>query len=58
MWYNLSIDKENKMGIMKNVVSYVQDMYCDGWTPIEIAECTGLQFSEVIEILEMYGEIV
>ena len=44
------------MGIMKSMVTYVQDMYYDGWTPIEIAECTGLQFSEVIEILEMHGE--
>jgi hypothetical protein len=45
------------MGIMKSIVTYVIDMYCDGWTPIEIAECTDLQFSEVIEILEVYGEI-
>lgn len=44
------------MGIMKSIVSQVQDMYYDGFTPIEIAEFTSIHFDEVIEILEAYGE--
>lgn len=44
------------MGIMKSIVSNVQDFYEDGLLPIEIAEITGLHFDEVVEILEMYGE--
>jgi hypothetical protein len=44
------------MGIMKSIVIQVQDMYCDGFAPIEIAEMTGLHFSEVVQILETYGE--
>ena len=45
------------MGIMKSIVTQVQDMHADGFAPIEIAEFTGIHFSEVIEILEAYGEI-
>lgn len=44
------------MGIMKNVITQVQEFYYDGFKPIEIAEFTGLHFSEVVEILETYGE--
>ena len=42
---------------MKSIVTQVQDMYSGGFYPIEIAEYTGLEFSEVIEILKAYGEI-
>lgn len=45
------------MGIMKSIVEQVQDLYYDGFAPIEIAEFTGIHFSEVIEILTAYGEI-
>jgi hypothetical protein len=45
------------MGIMKSIVIQVQDMYCDGFTPIEISEITGLHFSEVVQILQTFGEI-
>lgn len=45
------------MGIIKSIVTQVQDLYCDGFAPIEIAEVTGLHFTEVIQILETYGEL-
>lgn len=45
------------MGIMKNIIIQVQELYDDGFKPIEIAEFTGLDFFEVVQILEAYGEI-
>ena len=44
------------MGYFKNIVLEVDDLYADGFTPIEIAERTGLSFDEVVEILEMLKE--
>ena len=44
------------MGYMKNIVLEVDDLYADGFTPIEIAERTGLSFEEVVQILEMLKE--
>lgn len=46
------------MGYMKNIVLEVDDLDADGFTPIEIAERTGLSFEEVIEILAMLEETV
>lgn len=45
------------MGMMKNIVTQVEDMYFDGMAPIEIAEFTGLHFSEVVSILQELGEL-
>lgn len=43
------------MAMMKSIVFQVEEMYADGFAPIEIAEFTGIHFSEVIAILEEYG---
>ena len=44
------------MGYYKNILFEVDDLYADGFTPIEIAERTGLSFEEVTEILDMLKE--
>lgn len=44
------------MGMIKSVYTQVEDMYFDGFAPIEIAEFTGLHFNEVITILQELGE--
>ena len=44
------------MGYYKNILFEVDDLYTDGFTPIEIAERTGLSFEEVVEILDMLKE--
>lgn len=44
------------MGYYKSITLEVDDMYADGFTPIEIAERTGLSFDEVVEILSMLEE--
>ena len=46
------------MGYMKSIVLQVDELYADGFTPIEITEWTGLSFEEVIEILGMLEETV
>lgn len=46
------------MGYYKNIVIEVDEMYADGFTPLEIAERTGLSFEEVVEILNMLEESV
>ena len=46
------------MGYFKNIVLEVDDLYADGFTPIEIAERTGLSFEEVVEIINMLEETV
>ena len=46
------------MGMMKSIVTQVEDMHFDGFAAIEIAEHTGLHFAEVIAILEELGECV
>jgi len=56
MVYNLSIDKETTMGYYKDITLQVDEMYADGFTPIEISERTGLSFEEVVEILNMLEE--
>ena len=43
------------MAMMKSIVCQVEEMYADGFPPIEIAEYTGLHFSEVIAILQECG---
>lgn len=45
------------MGMMKNIYTQVEDLYYDGYAPIEIAEMTGLHFTEVVSILEELGEV-
>lgn len=44
------------MGYFKNIVLEVDDLYADGFLPIEIAERTGLSFEEVVEILNLLEE--
>lgn len=46
------------MGYYKNIIFEVDDLYADGFAPIEIAERTGLSFEEVIEIIAMLEETV
>lgn len=41
------------MGFMKNAIMDVQDMYAEGYSPIEIAEMTNFTFEEVLEILNI-----
>ena len=41
------------MGFMKNAIMDVQDMYAEGYSPIEIAEMTNFSFEEVLEILDI-----
>ena len=45
------------MGYYKSVFVQVEDLYFDGFSPIEIAEMTGLHFDEVISILKEVGEL-
>ena len=44
------------MGYYKNILFEVDDLYADGFTPIEISERTGLSFEEVVEILNLLEE--
>lgn len=44
------------MGYYKDITLQVDEMYADGFTPIEISERTGLSFEEVVEILNMLEE--
>jgi hypothetical protein len=44
------------MGMIKSIVSQVEEMYFDGFAPVEIAEFTGLHFDEVVSILQEFGE--
>jgi len=44
------------MGMMKSIVTQVEEMYFDGVSAREIAEFTGLHFSEVVDILKELGE--
>jgi hypothetical protein len=46
---------EKSMAMIKSVICQVEEMYADGFPPVEIAEYTGLHFSEVIAILVEYG---
>lgn len=44
------------MGYYKDIIIEVDDLYADGYVPIEIAEITGLSFEEVVDILNMLEE--
>lgn len=41
------------MSFMKNAIMQVQEMYSEGYAPIEIAEMTHFSFEEVLEILNI-----
>lgn len=38
---------------MKNAIMEVQEMYAEGYAPIQIAEMTNFTFEEVLEILNI-----